>query len=276
LLLVLAAVLVVVAILRPGEPRYKGRPVSTWLRELGGAGPERAHQAEEAIRAFGTNALPMLRLKMQTRDSPLKVALVRLFWMQDKVKLRVLMARGWHMRAALGCEILGTNALPLIPDLLQLSTEDFISFELAVGALSHMREPAVPALTASLANPKVRIRETSVRALGALGPEAKTAVVAITKCLKDPDARVRSEASLALGTIGVASPEVVDALAAGLFDTNSEVRDNIVDVLGQFGHDAKGAMPTLLRLLTDADEQVRRDATNAFDSIETEADDNNK
>jgi len=192
---------------------------------------------------------------------------LRLLWRQDRIRLRALLARGWHVRAALACGVLGAEAQPLIPDLLEMAKGDFVHFEVAVSALSQIGEVAVPQLLAGLTNGNARVRQAATRTLGAIGPKAKTAVPALVGSLRDPDDQVRVNACAALGAIGVGSPEVVSALAAALGDKNSDVRDNVVAALGELGLQAKEAVPALMRMLSDPDELVRFDVTNALDAI---------
>ena len=249
------------------EPRYQGRRLTSWIRDLQGKGLAERVRAEEAVRRIGTNGLPVLRRQLYVEDSTLKVAVLRLLWRQDRIRLRALLARGWHVRAALACGVLGAEAQPLIPDLLEMAKGDFVHFEVAVSALSQIGEVAVPQLLAGLTNGNARVRQAATRTLGAIGPKAKTAVPALVGSLRDPDDQVRVNACAALGAIGVGSPEVVSALAAALGDKNSDVRDNVVAALGELGLQAKEAVPALMRMLSDPDELVRFAVTNALDAI---------
>jgi ribosomal protein L7/L12 len=249
------------------EPQYQGRRVSAWVRDLQGKSAADREKAEAALRQIGTNALPVLRRQLHLQDSALKLALVRFVWRQDRVRLRVMLARGWNVRAALACGILGPGAQPLIPDLLELSKRDFVGFEVAVSALSQIGEAAIPQLKVALTHRNASVRQAAARALGAIGPKARDAVPTLIQSLHDADSQVRLNASAALGAIGVGSPEVVGALAAALGDSNSDVRDNVVDALGQLGLQAKAAVPALLKMLSDPEELVRIDSSNALETI---------
>jgi HEAT repeat protein len=252
---------------QPNEPRYEGRRVSAWVRELQGKGPAARARAEKALRQIGTNAIPVLRRELRSEDSTVKLALLRLFWRQDRVRIQAMPARGWHVRAALACGLLGPQAQPLIPDLLDMAKGDFVHFEVAVSALGQMGEGAVPQLVAALADENARVRQAAARALGALGPKAKPALTALIDRLHDVDLQVRVNSSIALGAIGVGSGEVVRALANALSDQNSQVRDSVIEALGQLGPQARDAVPALLKMLSDPDELVRTDATNVLESI---------
>jgi hypothetical protein len=265
-LLVLASAWISLA-LWPREPRYRGRSLSSWVRDLQGKSSAERTQAEEAVRCIGTNGLPVLRRQLHARDSGLKVHLLRLLWQQNRIRFRVMLARAWNVRAALACGLLGPDAQPLVPDLLEMAKGDFVQFEVAVSALSQIGEVAVPRLVTGLTNDSVRVRQASARALGAIGSQAKEGVGALVKSLRDHDDQVRINACASLGAIGDGSPEVVNALAAALGDPNRDVRDNVVDALGQLGLQAKSAFPALLKMLSDPDDLVRGDATNVLDSL---------
>jgi hypothetical protein len=76
-------------------------------------------------------------------------------------------------------------------------------------ALGQIGEPAVPALTAGLADSDPMVRVEVCRALGYMGAKAKDAVPALTQALNDPQEAVQVEAAKALGEIGeFAAPAV--------------------------------------------------------------------
>lgn len=249
------------------EPVYAGRRASAWIRDLQGRSQAERERAESALRAMGTNVLPVIRRQLYVQDSTLKLTLVHLIWRQDRVRFRLMLARSWRARAAMACGVLGAEAQPLIPDLLESAKGDFVSFELAVGAMTQIGEVGIPQFVGALTNANPRVRQAGARVLGALGPKGKAGLGVLVKSLRDPDAQVRVNASAALGAIGVGSPEVVDGLANALGDANSEVRDNALDALGQLGLPARAAIPAVVQLLSDPDELVRSDATNVLETL---------
>jgi hypothetical protein len=146
----------------PPNPVYKGIPLSEWLSmaswrlhdwewERKGAHPR------EAIRAIGTNALPMISAELKVRDSKL------MMWMYKKADDRGWTDRlpepawGRHMNAIYACEYLGDDALPLIPliaDLLSAKADPMSQWQAAwyLESLGERAAEAIPALEAAVRN----------------------------------------------------------------------------------------------------------------------------
>src|ERR1700722_2327691 len=132
LLAILLIGVLVIYLVQPKEPEYQGRKLSTWIRvyqeqqkssaDLNLADPNRAvpmTAAERAIKEIGTNALPTLLRWLQIRDSTLKTKLNSLLERQSFIKLRYPPASRMQDMAIAGLRILGTNALPAVPNLTQ-------------------------------------------------------------------------------------------------------------------------------------------------------------
>jgi hypothetical protein len=160
LALVVAVALAMVRPEPPPDPVYKGIPLSKWLYMSGmrlhdwewkkiGAHPQ------EAIRAIGTNAIPMIVAELSVRDSKLQM------WLHDKMEKRDWEGRmpdpAWcrHSDALRACHWLGDKALPVIPVIAELLSEDvhFISRHHAadyLGRLGPKAAIAIPALEAAV------------------------------------------------------------------------------------------------------------------------------
>jgi hypothetical protein len=117
----------------PREPSYKGRTLSQWLEpdaaDISGYAresyktPERI-QAEEAMRAIGTNAIPTMLAWLKVKDSrtpPIRIVVMN--WI-DKIRGRpagIYRTADWKPFLAMhGFELLGTNAQSAVPALIQL------------------------------------------------------------------------------------------------------------------------------------------------------------
>jgi hypothetical protein len=144
----------------PPDPVYKGIPLSEWLSMSG----MRLHDWEwkeigahpkEAIRAIGTNALPMIVAELRVRDSKLQM------WLHDKMEKRDWENRmpdpAWwrHSKALQACDWLGDKALPVVPVIAELLSEDvhFISRYHAADYLERLGSKAsvaIPALEAAV------------------------------------------------------------------------------------------------------------------------------
>lgn len=110
-------------VLRPHEPVYKGRPLSAWLKDYDGQYNGifttplawTWHDADLAVRAMRTNALPILIDELGSRDSPAKVALVNWFNRHVSPKFQLTTEYERHGRALCGIRALGSDARPAIP-----------------------------------------------------------------------------------------------------------------------------------------------------------------
>ncbi len=121
-------------ILHPGEPTYRGKPVSEWVDELYNshlAAPHRQveegdqEKAEDALRHLGTNALPTLVGMLRHKDSRAKTKLRALLVGQRWLPLGKVAPAGFYytdgdyrLSAATAFDVLGPTAKPSVPDLL--------------------------------------------------------------------------------------------------------------------------------------------------------------
>ena len=89
----------------------------------------------------------------------------------------------------------------------------------AADALGKIGTPAVPSLSAALADSDPVVRVQACRALAYMGAKAKDAVPALTRALSDADETVRQQAAIALGQIGedagAAVPELMRMMQGG-------------------------------------------------------------
>src|SRR2546427_9739709 len=69
----------VLALRQNREPTFEGRSLGAWLSDLSdNEPPDRRQRAARAVRAIGSNGLPMLSAMLRSRDSRVKKALIRL------------------------------------------------------------------------------------------------------------------------------------------------------------------------------------------------------
>jgi hypothetical protein len=102
------------------EPAFKGHRLSFWLEQYT-SHPAGREPATTAIRAMGTNALPVLLTMLAARDSPMKLQVLRLSHQQSLFHLTT--ARQYHLMARNGFHVLGRTALPALPALAKLSND---------------------------------------------------------------------------------------------------------------------------------------------------------
>lgn len=293
-------------IVRSREPRYQGKPLSTWLRVLESGIEDqdegRMIEARQAITAMGTNALPCLIKKLGTRDPVWKTALGDLLDKQSVVDWRPRMAELEQYAASQAFEILGETAAPAIPQLAALLPQPHAA-PVAVMALANIGPPALPVLREALTNrniygrecipfalghiagdkrphlpvlldslrdPDPSVRSAAVQVLGILQMEEDTVVPALVPLIRDPDLLVRRQTARALGRFPRRPELVVPALAPGLDDPNWSVRHLSLVALAAFGPDAREALPALQRAADSSDENTRARARRIIHRLQCE------
>ena len=122
-----------------------------------------------------------------------------------------------------------------------------------VDALASLGPKVVPMCVRSLEE-KGPLRLYALQLLIKIGPDAAPAVPALTASLADPQSEVRRETLFALGAIGPAAAPATDKIAAQLTDDEQEVRHAACYALGKIGPGAQAALPDL-RKAFDADDE---------------------
>jgi HEAT repeat protein len=238
----------------PREPVAQGHPLSYWLdhywtrpASTSGEGciliPD--SQAAAAIRAIGTNAIPILLRMVRAHDSTLKLKLIGLAQRQNWIGIRY--APEPYTRTPTVGALTKRQHLIEIP--VTLASKQNTQASDAFGELWDSASNAVPALIeihdAKLSSSS---QEAAARALGAIGPAAKQAVLSLLRSLADTNSHARAEAGLALLLIHAEPQLVVPALMNCLSDPHSDMRALSVQALGAFGADAQPAVPALIEI----------------------------
>jgi len=214
-----------------GEPTYQGRPLGKILQ-----GPRAEYTP--AIQALGTNALPYLLEELQAEDS----APAR--WMARQLN-RISLGPFWHTaqnrryRAALGIQILDTNAVPALMEMIfarpmQL-TEGDPGYSAAM-VLSH------------LASPESQAQVCDRLALA----------------LRSPDPVQRRNACFTLNECPRMNAEVEALLLAASRDTNAQVRAASIRPIFQFVAQKDSFLPPLIERLSDEEAVIRSMAIEAL------------
>ena len=282
-LVVCVVVVVLALIVWPGErePEYQGKKLSEWMES------KDPDQRAVAVRQIGTNALPWLLRWIHCDVPPWKTKLRGIMAKLPQViqNSQPIRSLTWHeeakhsMLACIGFQILGRQAKPAIPELIELAKDPKspLGSYLAVSVLLTFRKDAIPGLLAILGNPQgtawwpvmdhfrygVRARD--------LGTNANTAVEILLRFLKDRNGTVRTAAARALGNLALQPEVVIPALAKSAEDSEWMVRARSVEALANFGELARPVTPIFLHALNDPDSQVRREATNTLLKVAPEA-----
>jgi len=145
-------------------PIYAGKSLEEWLDDYDMKKGRLSDEACEAVQALGTNCLPTLEEMFQRKESHLTRGILKLNEIQSVVRLRVTVSEYYYGRANSAFIVLGRTA-----------------------------EPAIPALTRCLADP--RRQPYAVIALAAIGEKGTNAIQRALVAY-DPDTRSRVKAAL--------------------------------------------------------------------------------
>lgn len=106
------------------EPVYEGKPLSFWLTDRV-TDLQARRKGGEVMRQIGTNGIPtLLRMTKARRASPLKRKLLDLAYKQSFIRIREGPdAFRQHWGAEFGFEILGTNAVSAVPELIKICAD---------------------------------------------------------------------------------------------------------------------------------------------------------
>jgi hypothetical protein len=114
------------------EPVYQGKRLTEWLQQdeagfLLGRNQDQGRQAEAAIRAIGTNAIPIYLKLIRTKESPLVVKFLRFMPRRWLSRLRVPQRQDYQWKifnrrslGAVGFGALREKAAPAVPTLIGL------------------------------------------------------------------------------------------------------------------------------------------------------------
>ena len=206
------------------EPCYHGRPLSYWLGEYSILWPvdqqSREDDAAEAIRAIGTNAIPIYLRMLRAKDSALKLEFIALAQKQHLVEIPWTPDHAQHEEAADAFGLLGADASNAVPALIEIYKKRISSDSQHYAAFS----------------------------LGAIGPAAARAVPVLLRGTKEGDLSARLWAVGALGRLHAERELVVPALTALLQDSDTNMKIVVIRALGDMGTDAKPASAQLEEL----------------------------
>jgi HEAT repeat protein len=228
--LTLASITAIFAVeqLSSRQPRYRDKQLTAWLNDLNSQEPLMWDQAETAVRAIGSKALPVLAKRLDARDSSFKLKLIEFF--EDYPVVILKPAESYHDAALECCRILGPITARLVPQIIPFLERNQRTH--AVKALVAVGDSAVQPLVAALAHQPAR-----------------------------------AGAAVALGSIARQPRIAVPALVPYLNDNDPETRTTVAWALGRFGADARLAVSQLSKLTKDSTFSVREQAKRALERI---------
>jgi len=262
----------------PGEPVYHGKRLNAWVADLHPrVGEARQQEAELALRAIGTNAVPYLLELLQHRE-PRLLRELRGFSQRTKTFLRMdpelelpwvaAVERDLQWSAAFAA--LGTSARPAFPTLTNLLLRPETA-SVSASALARIGSEAFGPLSRALESPHPEVRAAAAGALGTMAGDLLRIIPALRTALADSDKFVRINAVVSLGQIAETKPEaVLDDLIRGLRDTSPSVKIFAADFLARLGQRARPAVPELVNVAEGLDRLASGKAVSALKRIDPE------
>jgi HEAT repeats len=169
--------LATVFLCRSTEPTYKGRTVTQWLSAASGRGttlfeaPDGAPPSEfikcrAAIRAIGTNSIPILLKYVEAQDTTFVAQIESLLTRQSLLPVHPATAKEKRVWALYGFRFLGKDAVSAVP---------------ALGKLAQ--------------HPNPDVRHSAYYCLSCIDPEKQTYLPILTQLLHDQDPSIRLDAA---------------------------------------------------------------------------------
>jgi HEAT repeat protein len=260
----------------PKEPSYNGRSLSSWLEEWGKSYNDRTNHATIAIRAIGSNGLPILVADLSKEESPHK----RKFW---RIAGKVV-PKEWNpidrdinrsVTAAEAINLLGVEAKTAFPTLTNLFSSRLHCLPAAMG-LAGIGHEGVAVLLQALTNQDWVHRHSAATALGEARSDLDRVVPALLQIVKigghkEEDSLLRGAAGSALVRVHKEPDLVVPVFSEFLTNADANTRVWGASLLYGFGADAKAAVPLLLKARNDANSDVRETVGAALKEIDPKA-----
>ncbi|HOY60753.1 MAG TPA: HEAT repeat domain-containing protein, partial [Verrucomicrobiota bacterium] len=210
----------------PHEPVFEGRPLTSWLDHhvaSSAASPPYGSpgwkKADEVIRHIGTNGIPTLLEMIRAKDWPPFVLkfmdTARRFGFPVRTYRHAITR---HEEAEYAFEMLGTNAVTAVPDLIRIYEQDISPSSqrcaaLSLGHIGRGAQAALPVLFRNFTHTNGDVRFYAVSAVMHIGGEPGVVVPALTGALKDQSVNVRWSALVGLSMFaGRARPAVPEIL----------------------------------------------------------------
>lgn len=230
----------------PREPVFEGQRLSHWLDHhvadssakppFGSPGWKKA---DEALRRIGTNAIPILVTMIRAKDPPPVVLKLIEFQRYHWTRINYRYARLRHEEAEYAFQVLGTNAVSAVPELIKIYKEAVSPSSqrcaaLALGHIGRGAQASLPALLGNFHHTNADVRFYAISAVLHIGGDPSIVVPALKGMLKDSKPEVRFNAIAALRTFGTRASSAIPELGEALQDQDESVKEEAEDLLWNF------------------------------------------
>jgi hypothetical protein len=247
------------------EPRYKGRPLTSWLREYEQNMWDQS-EAAMAVRAIGTNAAPTL-VKMVAAQPQISLARIA-----QKLHLRFELLSSSepfenHRLAMHGSRLLGKTLSNAVPLLLKAFDDPLSqSTHYVYQAVQEIGEPALPALHHLLTSTNAEAQRCGVLLILSIKPDD---LATVTNLLAHPAPGVRGETYLSIHTHSrIPIEDQLQILLRGIDDPHTYVAQRAVLAIPGLGLYATNALPRLYQLQSTTNARLAREITTTIGHIQ--------
>jgi HEAT repeat protein len=201
-----------------------------------------SNEIDQALRAGMSDSMPIVRLEA-----------AKAFWWltyDAQVVVPVLSGvlptqEGWQAAYALGN--IGTAAAPAVSALIEALKREKVprafrtppSSSIALGQIG---EPAIPALTEVLDDPRPEVRLAALLAFNFMGEHAAGAMSELTKLLKDGETEIRNVAAITLAGAGAEGSAVFASLKECLYAEDIYLRSTAAALLRKIAPEQEWAV----------------------------------
>lgn len=271
-------------------PEYQGRRLADWSADLsyavnqtteesdGRLKTEKHEAAKNAIHHFGTNAIPLALRLCAVENSTLELKLMSLCDDFNTHQTGLHVDHGikyasvkWEIGLAI-FEVLGSNASPAIPTLIEyLNRDNSAAANNATAALYQIGPTAIPGLLIVLTNQNKTAANLAAFCLGQYGSNAVVSTHSLLQCLEGDDALLRDSAACALARISDDPELVVPTFVRYLQQKPNHPHPDVFMKLRNFGTNATQAVPVLVEIIeSKSGVLTSRNALTALESIDPE------
>jgi hypothetical protein len=258
-------------LLRPPEPKYQNRTISSWQDDWAAL---RNRDWPTALQHIGTNALPYAVRNLAMNDSEWRIQYAALQDHMPGLLQKIFRKPKPLLQEVDGANLfyfLGPNAVPLAIALLKHDSPTVRRS--AAWGLGSMRrrtadaDQAIPSLIGALSDPDRMVRFQAAGALKEMGPDASNAVPALARIVSDRGVGaetndyfyLRAVAAAALGKIGPAACGARPALEGALHESNSYLRGQAAVSIWRINSNVDDTLPVLLREMPLTNEHSKWD-----------------